>query len=168
MPVFIEPTPLLAHALGELRQGPANTLWRALDQANLRIARLLEQVNHLRLLTAYTRELALAERLVCHLWGLPATMLHSRLRHNRLVLARTQLAALAREQFCCTQLELATLLGRDRSTVSHSLRVHANLLRTDSLYRSHYLTLKARYAHAIQKLHPNHPQPSSAQQPAGY
>ncbi|MDX2063429.1 MAG: hypothetical protein SFY70_10245 [Bacteroidia bacterium] len=144
MPVFIEPTALLADQLDRLPPTLVQHLWREVEQANDRLANLLRQAETTRHATLERHQLlqrCLA--LACQHHGVEPALLRSPYKFQKLVFARAQLAAVLKELHQATQLEIGRLLCRDRSTISHTYTVHDNMFKTNPGYKATYLRLKA-------------------------
>lgn len=145
MPVLVEPTLLLADQLNRLPQRLVQSLWAELESTNQRLTRLLSEAEAARFV-ALDRHQAFQHCLksVCDAHSVEPALLRAPYKFQRLVFARAQLAGILTELLRATQQEIARLICRDRSTISHTLVVHRQLLETDPHYRRQYQALKAR------------------------
>lgn len=144
MPVLIEPTLLLADELGRLPSSLAESLWSEVEKTNQKLVQLLSEAAHARsaAIDRHQQFLTCLQK-VCEAHQVEPALLRTPYKFQRLVFARAQLAALLRELHQATQLEISRLICRERSTISHTLVVHRQMLETDPAYRRQYIRLKA-------------------------
>lgn len=153
MPIFIEPTELLSSKLKLIPEEFSEKIWDHIEKCNQQINEVfaelsLDGLDPLK--TFQHQEIILST--VCEANSLSHNALRSSLRLERLVIARCQVAGLMVELLNSTQGQIGSVLGRNRTTIVNTLKVHNNLLKTDSEYRDKYDILYSHTRKAFEDL----------------
>lgn len=144
MPILIEPTAIMAESLKRLSPTEAEIVWACMECSNQELQKLLEKYGASPL-QALDRKQAFRvfTSHVCAIHRVEPELLRSPYRFQRLVNARSQLAVLLIELLDAIHVEVAQTVGRERSSVSHMVQNHHDMMKFNEVYRSQYQRLEA-------------------------